>query len=223
VRSFAPLRMTTATLSPINSSARAGNATYSPRELINLCRVCGGPLLARYDLSPARALRDEIPRAAGDHVALTLRFCRHARKTSSHSARASRRLLRPPSCRTSGSRTSREPHALVQVARDGPPRSAWRRPRGHARSPRRLRGMPARRSPRTARARDCRSSCHAPPTRPQSIVDECRGYGAEVELVAGVITDAAKARAAVHRRERRVRSLHAQGAVSRPRGKRSMG
>jgi threonine synthase len=31
-----------------------------------------------------------------------------------------------------------------------------------------------------------------PDDTPQSIVDECRGYGAEVELVAGVITDAAK-------------------------------
>ena len=31
-----------------------------------------------------------------------------------------------------------------------------------------------------------------PKDTPQSIVDECRGYGAEVELVEGVITDAAK-------------------------------
>ncbi|HYU27040.1 MAG TPA: threonine synthase, partial [Thermoanaerobaculia bacterium] len=31
-----------------------------------------------------------------------------------------------------------------------------------------------------------------PQDTPQSIVDECRGYGATVELVAGVITDAAK-------------------------------
>src|SRR5258708_32259184 len=31
-----------------------------------------------------------------------------------------------------------------------------------------------------------------PRDTPRSIIDECRGYGAEVELVAGVITDAAK-------------------------------
>src|SRR5436305_420083 len=31
-----------------------------------------------------------------------------------------------------------------------------------------------------------------PRDTPQSIIDECRGYGADVELVAGVITDAAK-------------------------------
>src|SRR5688500_18031587 len=31
-----------------------------------------------------------------------------------------------------------------------------------------------------------------PRDTPQSIVDECRGYGAQVELVEGVITDAAK-------------------------------
>lgn len=31
-----------------------------------------------------------------------------------------------------------------------------------------------------------------PRDTPQSIIDECRGYGAQVELVAGVITDAAK-------------------------------
>jgi len=31
-----------------------------------------------------------------------------------------------------------------------------------------------------------------PRDTPQSIVDECRSYGAEVELVAGVITDAGK-------------------------------
>ena len=31
-----------------------------------------------------------------------------------------------------------------------------------------------------------------PNDTPQSIIDECRGYGAQVELVAGVITDAAK-------------------------------
>ena len=31
-----------------------------------------------------------------------------------------------------------------------------------------------------------------PRDTPKSIVDECRSYGAEVELVAGVITDAGK-------------------------------
>src|SRR5258708_3511555 len=31
-----------------------------------------------------------------------------------------------------------------------------------------------------------------PQDTPRSIIDECQGYGAEVELVAGVITDAAK-------------------------------
>src|SRR5258705_317931 len=37
-----------------------GDATYAPRELINLCRTCGGPLLVQYDLSPAPELRVEI-------------------------------------------------------------------------------------------------------------------------------------------------------------------
>src|SRR5436190_11933375 len=37
-----------------------GDAIYSPRELINLCRTCGAPLLAQYDLSPAPSLRDAI-------------------------------------------------------------------------------------------------------------------------------------------------------------------
>src|SRR6059058_4060897 len=37
-----------------------GDATYAPRELINLCRTCGAPLLAQYDLSPDPQLRDDI-------------------------------------------------------------------------------------------------------------------------------------------------------------------
>ncbi len=37
-----------------------GDAKYAPRELINLCRTCGAPLLAEYELSPAPELRDEI-------------------------------------------------------------------------------------------------------------------------------------------------------------------
>ncbi len=45
--------MTRSTLTHLECGACA--ATYEPDQLINLCRACGKPLLARYDLSRAAA------------------------------------------------------------------------------------------------------------------------------------------------------------------------
>src|SRR5438132_2542522 len=35
-------------------------AAYDTRQLVNLCRACGGPILVHYGLSPTPELRNEI-------------------------------------------------------------------------------------------------------------------------------------------------------------------
>ena len=168
-----------------------GDATYSPRELINLCRACGGPLLAQYDLSPVPELRDEIRARpatmwryaevlpAGEDDVVTL-------------GEGITPLL--PS--------TQFPNVWIKDESKNPTRSFKSRGMAAAVTMAKALGARALAAPTAGNAGAALSAYGAraglpvfvamPRDTPQSIIDECRGYGAEVELVAGVITDAAK-------------------------------
>ena len=168
-----------------------GDATYSPRELINLCRTCGAPLLAQYDLSPSPQLRDAIrgrpatmwryaevlPAAAEEIVTLGEGATPLLQSTESPNV-----WIKDESKNPTRSFKSRGMAAAVSMAKALGARSLAAPTAGNAGAALSAYGARAGLPVFVAMPRDT----------PQSIVDECRGYGAEVELVAGVITDAAK-------------------------------
>ena len=168
-----------------------GDATYSPRELINLCRACGAPLLAQYELSPVPELREEIQKRpatmwryaevlpAGDEEIVTL-------------GEGVTPLLR----------STQFPNVWIKDESKNPTRSFKSRGMAAAVSMAKALGARSLAAPTAGNAGAALAAYGAraglpvfvamPRDTPQSIIDECRSYGAEVELVAGVITDAAK-------------------------------
>jgi threonine synthase len=161
-------------------------ATYAI-ELLNLCRVCSAPLLARYDFSGGVAIggRPDMWRYAavlpvdsagaivtlGEGITPLLPSARHANV-----------FIKDESKNPTRSFKSRGMAAAVSMAkRLGATRLAAPTA-GNAGAALSAYGARAGLPVFVAMPRDT----------PQSIVDECRGYGAQVELVEGVITDAAK-------------------------------
>jgi threonine synthase len=165
---------------------------YPTRRLINLCPACNGPILVEYDLASDPALRDAIrtraanmwrygevlPAAEGDEI-ITL-------GEGSTPLLPSRRL----------------PNVWIKDESKNPTRSF--KSRGMAAAVTMAKALGAQRlaAPTAGNAGAALSAYGAraglpvfvamPRDTPKSIIDECRGYGAEVELVAGVITDAGR-------------------------------
>src|SRR6476469_338490 len=165
---------------------------FPARELHNLCAKCSGPLLVQYELSPAPELRlqtrlrsssmwrfaEVLPVDSGDEIVslgegstpmLPSRrssdlYIKDESKTPTRSFKSRGMAVAVTMAKALGAKTLAAPTA----GNAGAALSAY-----GARA-----GMPV----FVAMPRDT----------PQSIIDECRGYGAQVELVAGVITDAAK-------------------------------
>jgi threonine synthase len=168
------------------------DATFAIRELMNLCPNDGAPLLVRYDIAKSPELRDEIrTRAAtmwryrellpvddeseivtlGEGITPLLGSQNHANV-----------WIKDESKNPTRSFKSRGMAAAVTMAKRLGARSLAAPTAGNAGAALAAYG-----------ARAGLPVFVAMPTdTPQSIVDECRGYGAEVELVAGVITDAGK-------------------------------
>jgi threonine synthase len=168
------------------------DATFEIRELMNLCPSDGAPLLVRYDISPAKELRDEIrTRPAtmwryrevlpiddeteivtlGEGITPLLASRKHANV-----------WIKDESKNPTRSFKSRGMAAAVTMARHLGARSLAAPTAGNAGAALSAYGARAGLPVFVAMPRDT----------PQSIVDECRSYGADVELVAGVITDAGK-------------------------------
>jgi threonine synthase len=165
---------------------------YPSRRLINLCPACNGPILVEYDLTPNPGLRDEIrtrpanmwryrevlPAGDGDEI-VTL-------GEGVTPLLPSRRL----------------PNVWIKDESKNPTRSF--KSRGMAAAVTMAKALGAQRlaAPTAGNAGAALSAYGAraalpvfvamPQDTPKSIIDECRGYGAEVELVAGVITDAGR-------------------------------
>ncbi|MEA2490972.1 MAG: threonine synthase [Acidobacteriota bacterium] len=168
------------------------STTYTPDVLRNLCTACNGPLLATYDLVRNEALRGEIRTRAADmwryrevlpvaDVADIVTLGEGITPLLASRSRANVHI-KDESKNPTRSFKSRGMAAAVSMARKLGAKSLAAPTAGNAGAALAAYGARAGLPVFVAMPRDT----------PASIVDECRGYGAEVELVAGVITDAAK-------------------------------
>jgi len=172
--------------------------TVPIERLANLCTSCASPLLVEYDLVPSPALRDEIARRSRS-------LWRYAE------------LLPPVDCSDiislgeggtpllESRRLGRELAMSRLTFKDeslNPTRSFKARGMAVAVTMARRLGATNLAAPTAGNAGAALSAYAArasmpafvvmPDDTPRSIVEECRSYGAEVEVVPGVITDAAK-------------------------------
>jgi threonine synthase len=165
-------------------------ATYEIRELMNLCRNCGAPLLVHYDLAPAPELRDEMRKRAPNlwryaevlPAAEEIVTLGEGATPLLPSTQFDRVWIKDESKNPTRSFKSRGMAVAVTMARKLGARSLAAPTAGNAGAALSAYGARAGLPVFVAMPRDT----------PRSIIDECRSYGAEVELVAGVITDAAK-------------------------------
>ena len=162
------------------------------RELVNLCTACGGPLLVRYSFHRDPALRQEIERRAAT-------MWRYAEVLPVERASEAVTLgegvtpLLP----------SRQfPNVFIKDESKNPTRSFKARGMAVAVTMAKRLGANSLAAP-TAGNAGCALAAYGaraglpvfvamPRDTPRSIIDECTSYGAKVELVEGVITDAAK-------------------------------
>ena len=162
---------------------------YDPNQLINVCRKCGAPILVRYDLSHAPELRREItkreptmwryievlpgddPVRLGEGITPLLKSKQFANV-----------WIKDESKNPTRSFKSRGMATAVTMARQNGARSLAAPSAGNAAAALSAYGARAGLPVFVAMPKDT----------PRSIVDECRSYGAQVELVAGLITDAGK-------------------------------
>ncbi len=167
-------------------------STFAIRELMNLCPNEGAPLLVQYDLAPNPELRVEIRSRAA-----TMWRYREVLPVDDQteivtlgegitpllpSTRFENVWIKDESKNPTRSFKSRGMAAAVTMAKHLGARSLAAPTAGNAGAALSAYGARAGLPVFVAMPRDT----------PQSIVDECRSFGAEVELVAGVITDAGK-------------------------------
>ncbi|MEA2166359.1 MAG: threonine synthase [Thermoanaerobaculia bacterium] len=177
---------------PVHLACSRCDATFPIRDLMNLCPNDSAPLLAQYDLAPAPELRDEIRSRPAtmwryrellpvdderDIVTLGEGITPLLRSTQFENV-----WIKDESKNPTRSFKSRGMAAAVSMAKRLCAKSLAAPTAGNAGAALSAYGARAGLPVFVAMPRDT----------PQSIVDECRGYGAEVELVAGVITDAGK-------------------------------
>jgi threonine synthase len=167
----------------------ACSTRYDPDQLINLCRNCGGPLLVIYDLSPAPELRQAVKLRPPD-------MWRYAEVLPADEPVTLGEGITPllPS--------KQFLNVWIKDESKNPTRSFKSRGMAVAVTMAKRNGAKSLAAPTAGNAGAALSAYGAragipvfvamPRDTPQSIVDECRSYGAEVELVAGVITNAGK-------------------------------
>jgi threonine synthase len=176
---------------PVHLECSACASRYETNALHNLCTKCGGPLLARYDISPAPELRDEIrkrpptmwryrevlPLDEEDIISLG-----EGATPMLRSKLGTNVFIKDESKNPTRSFKSRGMSAAVSMA--------------HKLGARTLAAPTAGNAGCALAAYGARAGIPVfvamPEDTPRSIVDECHDYGAEVELVKGVITDAGK-------------------------------
>lgn len=170
----------------------ACSARSEIRELVNLCPACGGPLLVRYSFHRDPALRQEIAKRAPSmwRYAEVLPIERMSEAVTLGEGitplLASRQFanvfVKDESKNPTRSFKARGMAAAVTMAKRLGAKSLAAPTAGNAGCALAAYGARAGMPVFVAMPRDT----------PQSIVDECTSYGANVELVEGVITDAAK-------------------------------
>ncbi len=177
---------------PVHLECSACATRYETNALHNLCVKCGGPLLARYEISPAKELREEImkrpPTMWRYREVLPIDDERDIVTLGEGSTPILRSrigenvYIKDESKNPTRSFKSRGMACAVTMAHKLGARSLAAPTAGNAGCALAAYG---------ARA-DLPVFVAMPKDTPQSIVDECRDYGAAVELVEGVITDAGK-------------------------------
>ncbi|MGZ7077913.1 MAG: threonine synthase [Thermoanaerobaculia bacterium] len=177
---------------PPHLECSACGARSDIRELVNLCPACGGPLLVRYSFHRDQALRQEIAKRAPS-------MWRYAEVLP---------IDKMSDVVTLGEGitpllSSRQfQNVFIKDESKNPTRSFKARGMAAAVTMAKRLGATSLAAP-TAGNAGCALAAYGaraalpvfvamPRDTPQSIVDECTSYGAEVELVEGVITDAAK-------------------------------
>jgi len=174
---------------PFHLQCSACATQYDPNQLINLCRKCGAPLLVHYDLSPAPELRHQIKERQPT-------MWRYAEVLPAEEGITLGEGITPLL------QSKQYPNVWIKDESKNPTRSFKSRGMSPAVTMAKHNGARSVAAPTAGNAGAALSACGAraglpvfvamPQDTPKSIVDECRSYGAEVELVAGLITDAGK-------------------------------
>jgi threonine synthase len=177
---------------PVHLACSRCEATFEIRALMNLCPNDGAPLLAQYGLAPAPELRDEIR----SRPATMWRY------RELLPADEEREIVTLGEGITPLLRSTQLENVWIKDESKNPTRSFKSRGMAAAVTMAKRLGAKTLAAPTAGNAGAALSAYGAraglpvfvamPRDTPQSIVDECRSYGAEVELVAGVITDAGK-------------------------------
>jgi threonine synthase len=165
---------------------------YEIGELINVCTRCGMPLLVQYDLSPNPALRDEIRTRRADMW----------RYREVLPIEDEREIVTLGEGMTPLLPSTKHENVWIKDESKNPTRSFKSRGMAVAVTMAKKLGARSLAAPTAGNAGAALSAYGAraglpvfvamPMDTPKSIVDECRNYGAAVEMVAGVITDAGK-------------------------------
>ncbi len=168
------------------------DATFPIRELMNLCPSDSAPLLVRYDIAKSPELRDEIRMRPA-----TMWRYRELLPVDDESE-----IVTLGEGITPLLQSKNFDNVWIKDESKNPTRSFKSRGMAAAVSMARRLGARSLAAPTAGNAGAALSAYGAraglpvfvamPRDTPPSIVDECRGYGAQVELVAGVITDAGK-------------------------------
>jgi threonine synthase len=168
------------------------DATFEIRELMNLCPNDSAPLLAQYDITPAPELRDEIRKRPA-----TMWRYREVLPADNE-----REIVTLGEGITPLLKSTQFENVWIKDESKNPTRSFKSRGMAAAVTMAKRLGAKTLAAPTAGNAGAALSAYGAraglpvfvamPRDTPQSIVDECRNFGAEVELVAGVITDAGK-------------------------------
>ena len=168
------------------------SATYATRQLVNLCRACSGPILVQYDLTPDPALRDTIR----GRPATMWRYAEVLPAGEDDQIVSLGEGITP----LLPARTL--PNLWIKDESKNPTRSFKSRGMAAAVTMAKALGATSLAAPTAGNAGAALSAYGAraglpvfvamPQDTPPSIVRECRDYGAHVELVAGVITDAGR-------------------------------
>lgn len=183
---------------PARLHCSACPAEHPIDRLRNLCESCGAPLLVVYDLIPSPELREAVVRRAANlwrYAEVLPPVPEEERVTIGEGVTP---LL--PAI-VIGPELGME-RLFIKDESKNPTRSFKARGMGVAVTMARALGAKTLAAPTAGNAGAALSAYGAraglpvfvamPADTPKSIVDECRSYGAEVELVQGVITDAAK-------------------------------
>ncbi|HEY6138738.1 MAG TPA: threonine synthase [Thermoanaerobaculia bacterium] len=161
--------------------------TYAIDRLYNLCPNCGAPLLVEYELTETPSLRarcdmwryvDVLPVESEAEIVTLGEGCTPLLRSTRHE----NVWIKDESKNPTRSFKSRGMAAAVTMAKKLGARSLAAPTAGNAGAALSAYGARAGLPVFVAMPQDT----------PRSIIEECRGYGATVELVAGVITDAAK-------------------------------